>query len=55
MVVDPSVITDAVQHLSVLDTIPFVDEVTGEPQGFTAPVNHFGSVSVDPSNQQSEV
>lgn len=27
-----------------MDTIPFVDEVTGEPQGFTAPVNHFGSV-----------
>jgi len=44
MVADPSVITDAVQHLSTLDTIPFVDEVTGEPQGFTAPLNHFGSV-----------
>eukprot|EP00286_Rhodomonas_abbreviata_P009787 CAMPEP_0181343496 /NCGR_PEP_ID=MMETSP1101-20121128/31617_1 /TAXON_ID=46948 /ORGANISM="Rhodomonas abbreviata, Strain Caron Lab Isolate" /LENGTH=309 /DNA_ID=CAMNT_0023455129 /DNA_START=15 /DNA_END=941 /DNA_ORIENTATION=+ len=30
--------------LSVLDTVPFVDEVTGEAQGFTAPVNHFASV-----------
>eukprot|EP00283_Hemiselmis_rufescens_P027152 CAMPEP_0173468780 /NCGR_PEP_ID=MMETSP1357-20121228/77024_1 /TAXON_ID=77926 /ORGANISM="Hemiselmis rufescens, Strain PCC563" /LENGTH=373 /DNA_ID=CAMNT_0014437003 /DNA_START=18 /DNA_END=1139 /DNA_ORIENTATION=+ len=24
--------------------VPFVDEITGDPQGFTAPVNHFASV-----------
>ena len=45
MVADPSVISDAIQHLSTMETIPFIDEVTGDPQGFTAPVNHFGSVS----------
>ena len=45
MMVDPSVISDAVQHLSTMETIPFIDEVTGDPQGFTAPVNHFASVS----------
>ncbi|EKX54836.1 hypothetical protein GUITHDRAFT_149878 [Guillardia theta CCMP2712] len=30
--------------LSALNTVPFVDEITGEPQGFTAPISHFGSV-----------
>jgi len=24
--------------------VPFVDEITGDPQGFTSPVNHFASV-----------
>jgi hypothetical protein len=44
MMADPSVISDAIQHLSTMETIPFIDEVTGDPVGFTAPVNHFGSV-----------
>ena len=30
--------------LSAVQNVPFVDELTGEPQGFTAPVNHFLSV-----------
>jgi len=30
--------------LSAVQNVPFVDELTGEPQGFTAPVNHFISV-----------
>lgn len=51
MLADPSVISDAIQHLSTMETIPFIDEVTGDPVGFTAPVNHFGSVSRDPGEQ----
>ena len=35
----------AVQLLATAQNVPFVDEVTGEPQGFTAPLNHFASVS----------
>jgi len=35
----------AAQLLAVAQNVPFVDEVTGDPQGFTAPVNHFASVS----------
>ena len=31
-----------------------VDEVTGEPQGFTAPLNHFASVSLDPTIHDSD-
>lgn len=34
----------AAQLLAVAQNVPFVDEVTGDPQGFTAPVNHFASV-----------
>jgi hypothetical protein len=30
--------------LSAVENVPFVDELTGAPQGFTAPVNHFLSV-----------
>ena len=30
--------------LSAVQNVPFVDELTGEPQGFTSPVNHFLSV-----------
>ena len=30
--------------LSAVQNVPFVDELTGEPQGFTAPLNHFASV-----------
>merc|ERR1719163_1592494 len=37
-------IEGAQQLLSVAQNVPFVDEVTGEPQGFTAPLNHFASV-----------
>lgn len=49
MAMDPSQlshIADGAQtFLSTLDTVPFIDEVTGEPQGFTSPKNHFASVS----------
>ena len=34
----------AAQLLAAAQNVPFVDEVTGDPQGFTAPVNHFASV-----------
>jgi hypothetical protein len=37
-------IEGAQQLLAVAQNVPFVDEVTGEPQGFTAPLNHFASV-----------
>ena len=35
----------AVQLIATAQNVPFVDEVTGDPQGFTAPLNHFASVS----------
>jgi hypothetical protein len=35
----------AAQLLATAQNVPFVDEVTGDPQGFTAPINHFASVS----------
>ena len=38
-------IEGAAQLFAVAQNVPFVDEVTGEAQGFTAPVNHFASVS----------
>jgi len=38
------IVDGAVQLLATAQNVPFVDEVTGEPQGFTAPVNHFASV-----------
>ena len=38
-------IEGAQQLLAVAQNVPFVDEVTGEAQGFTAPLNHFASVS----------
>jgi hypothetical protein len=34
----------AAQLLATAQNVPFVDEVTGDPQGFTAPINHFASV-----------
>jgi len=34
----------AVQLIATAQNVPFVDEVTGDPQGFTAPLNHFASV-----------
>jgi len=37
-------IEGAQQLLAAAQNVPFVDEVTGEAQGFTAPVNHFASV-----------
>merc|ERR1712216_909972 len=37
-------IEGAQQLLAVAQNVPFVDEVTGEAQGFTAPLNHFASV-----------
>merc|ERR1719163_1554352 len=37
-------IEGAQQLLAVAQNVPFVDEVTGEAQGFTAPKNHFASV-----------
>jgi hypothetical protein len=30
--------------LGAVPNVPFVDEITGEPQGLTAPLTHFGSV-----------
>ena len=39
------IVDGAVQLLATAQNVPFVDEVTGDPQGFTAPVNHFASVS----------
>jgi hypothetical protein len=48
MALDPMHISDlahgAQTFLSGLENVPFIDEVTGEPQGFTAPKNHFVSV-----------
>ncbi len=36
---------EAAQYiLGAVPNVPFVDEITGEPQGFTAPLTHFGSV-----------
>merc|ERR1719287_324856 len=37
-------IEGAQQLLAVAQNVPFVDEVTGEAQGFTAPLNQFASV-----------
>lgn len=39
------IVDGAVQLLAAAPNVPFVDEVTGDPQGFTAPINHFASVS----------
>jgi len=49
MAMDPSHIADMAQGAqtflsSAIENVPFIDEVTGEPQGFTAPKNHFASV-----------
>jgi hypothetical protein len=44
---DVSTIADGAAYLTSaagVANVPFVDEITGEPQGFTAPLNHFGSV-----------
>jgi hypothetical protein len=30
--------------MAAVPNVPFVDEITGEAQGFTAPLTHFGSV-----------
>jgi len=44
MVLDASVTEGAQTLLAAVQNVPFVDELTGEPQGFTAPLNHFFSV-----------
>merc|ERR1711998_719484 len=49
MAMDPSHVADLASNAQTLisaavDNVPFVDEVTGEAQGFTAPKNHFASV-----------
>lgn len=47
MSIDVNQIADGAQTLlAAVPNVPFVDEITGEPQGFTAPIVHFGSVSM---------
>jgi hypothetical protein len=45
MAMDVNSLADGAQALmAAVPNVPFVDEITGEPQGFTAPLTHFGSV-----------
>uniref|UniRef100_A0A7S0EIG5 Uncharacterized protein n=1 Tax=Hanusia phi TaxID=3032 RepID=A0A7S0EIG5_9CRYP len=45
MAMDVNHIAESAQSLlAAVPNVPFVDEVTGEAQGFTAPKNHFASV-----------
>mmetsp|Transcript_17317 Transcript_17317/g.43608 ORF Transcript_17317/g.43608 Transcript_17317/m.43608 type:complete len:282 (-) Transcript_17317:463-1308(-) len=44
---DVSTIADGASYLTAaagVANVPFVDEITGDPQGFTAPLNQFASV-----------
>jgi len=45
MAMDVSSALEGAQYLTAaVANVPFVDEITGEAQGFTAPLNHFASV-----------
>uniref|UniRef100_UPI0032B08E4C CCPII-S n=1 Tax=Chroomonas placoidea TaxID=173977 RepID=UPI0032B08E4C len=45
MAMDVNAIVEGAQYLTAaVPNVPFVDEITGEPQGLTAPIVHFGSV-----------
>jgi len=44
MSLDSSVVEGAQAVLAAVQNVPFTDELTGEAQGFTAPLNHFLSV-----------
>ena len=44
MTLDSSIVDGAQALISAVENIPFTDELTGEAQGFTAPLNHFASV-----------
>lgn len=46
MSLDSSVVEGAQAVLAAVQNVPFTDELTGEAQGFTAPLNHFLSVRV---------